>query len=339
MASPTDFLHPAAEPAGEPVASPSRAPSRVPSRAPPGDWSVRIGNFLQSRWRGLTIAIPYLWLLVFFLIPFFIVLKISLAESLIASPPFSPLLEWAEGGALRIRLIFDNFAYLWEDELYVNTYLNSLKISSISTVLCLLIGYPMAYAIVRATPAAKHVLLMLVILPFWTSFLLRVYAWTGILADQGTINSFLQWAGLIDRPIRLLYTEFAVYVGIVYSYLPFMILPLYANMEKLDMTLHEAAADLGAHPVDTFLTVTLPLTIPGIIAGALLVFIPATGEFVIPDLLGGGNVLMIGKVLYGEFNANHDWPVAAAVAIALLVVLVVPMMIYQHFQSGEIRGR
>ena len=299
------------------------------------NWRRHFSDFAQTHWRELTIAVPYLWLLVFFLVPFFIVLKISLAESLIASPPFSPLIEWAEGEALRIRIIFDNFAWLLEDELYVQTYLNSLKISTVSTVLCLLIGYPIAYAIVRAPPGARHILLLLIILPFWTSFLLRVYAWIGILADRGTINNFLMWTGVIDQPVRLLYSEFAVYLGIVYSYLPFMILPLYANMEKLDATLREAASDLGAHPATTFFTVTLPLTVPGIVAGALLVFIPATGEFVIPDLLGGGNVLMIGKVLYGEFNANHDWPVAAAVAIALLVVLVAPMMLYQHFQSRE----
>ncbi|MGR3984357.1 MAG: ABC transporter permease subunit [Gammaproteobacteria bacterium] len=299
----------------------------------------KLDNFLQAHWRGLTISLPYAWLLVFFLVPFFIVLKISMAESLIASPPFSPLMEWAEDGALRVRLLFDNYAYLWEDELYLDTYLNSVKIASVSTVFCLLIGYPMAYGIVRASSPAKHILLLLIILPFWTSFLLRVYAWMGILADQGSINSFLIWAGVIERPVRLLYSEFAVYVGIVYSYLPFMILPLYANMEKLDMTLNEAASDLGAHPVVTFFTVTLPLTLPGIIAGGLLVFIPATGEFVIPDLLGGGNVLMIGKVLYAEFNSNHDWPVAAAVAIALLVVLVAPMMLYQHFQSVDAGAR
>lgn len=301
-------------------------------------WRRRGGDFAQTHWRELTIAIPYLWLLVFFLVPFFIVLKISLAESLIASPPFSPLIEWAEGGALRIKILFDNFAWLLEDELYLQTYLNSLKISTVSTLLCLLVGYPIAYGIVRASPGARHILLLLVILPFWTSFLLRVYAWIGILADRGTINNFLIWAGVIDQPVRLLYSEFAVYLGIVYSYLPFMILPLYANMEKLDATLREAASDLGAHPATTFFTVTLPLTVPGIVAGSLLVFIPATGEFVIPDLLGGGNVLMIGKVLYGEFNANHDWPVAAAVAVALLVVLVAPMMLYQHFQARQMEA-
>lgn len=302
----------------------------------------RIGPFLeelaaklQSGWKTVVVVLPYVWLLIFFLAPFFIVLKISVAESIIASPPFSALVEFAKDGALTVRLVFDNFSYLWQDEFYVDTYINSLKISTISTVLCLLLGYPMAYGIVRAQPTAKNILLLLVILPFWTSFLLRVYAWMGLLADQGTVNSFLTWLGVIDAPIRMLYTDFAVYVGIVYSYVPFMILPLYANMEKLDMTLNEAAADLGARPMTTFLTVTLPLTIPGIVAGSLLVFIPATGEFVIPDLLGGGNVLMIGRVLYNEFNANHDWPIASAVAIVLLLVLVVPMMIYQYVQSKE----
>lgn len=296
----------------------------------------RVSNRLQSGWKTVVTIVPFFWLLIFFLLPFFIVLKISLAELRIASPPFTSLIQWADDGAMTIRLVFDNFAYLWEDELYVNTYLNSIKIAFFSTILCLLLGYPMAYAIIRSSPTTKNILLLLIILPFWTSFLLRVYAWMGILADQGTVNSFLIWLGVIDQPIRMLYSTFAVYVGIVYSYLPFMILPLYANMEKLDMTLHEAAADLGARPVHTFLTVTLPLTLPGIIAGSLLVFIPATGEFVIPDLLGGGNVLMIGRVLYSEFNANTDWPVASAVAIALLLVLVIPMMIYQHVQSKEV---
>ena len=265
-------------------------------------------------------------------------LKISFAGSVIASPPFTSMIEWVDEGVMHIRVVTDNYAYLWEDDLYVKTYLNSLKISSISTILCLLIGYPMAYAIVRSSHTTKHILLMLIILPFWTSFLLRVYAWMGLLADQGTINNLLITLGIIDQPIRMLYTQFAVYLGIVYSYLPFMILPLYANMEKLDLTLHEAAADLGAKPMTTFLTVTLPMTVPGIVAGSLLVFIPATGEFVIPDLLGGGNSLMIGKVLYSEFHSNHDWPIASAVAIALLVVLVAPMMLYQHMQSKESDG-
>ena len=286
-------------------------------------------------WRDAMIGIPFFWLLVFFLVPFLIVLKISVAESLIASPPFSSLVEFLDDGTVTMRLVLENYAYLWEDPLYIKTYLNSIRISTISTTVCLLIGYPIAYAIVRSSPTTRFVLLMLIILPFWTSFLLRVYAWMGLLSDQGTINNILIWLGLIDRPVRLMYSEFAVHIGIVYSYLPFMILPLYANMEKLDISLVEASADLGARPVITFLTVILPLTVPGMVAGSLLVFIPATGEFVIPDLLGGGNVLMIGRVLYNEFHANHDWPVASAVAIMLLVVLVVPMMIYQHIQSKQ----
>ena len=298
----------------------------------------RLLRSLQNNWKSVVVFIPYFWLLLFFLAPFFIVLKISLAEPAIASPPYQPMTLWVDDGIVQIKLVFENFVYLWEDDLYFNTYINSIKISSISTLLCLLIGYPMAYAIVRASHTYKHILLMLIILPFWTSFLLRVYAWMGLLADQGTINNILIFFGIIDDPVRLLYTPFAVYVGIVYTYLPFMILPLYANMEKLDGALREAAADLGARPAATFLTVTLPLTIPGIVAGSLLVFIPATGEFVIPDLLGGGNVLMIGRLLYNEFTANHDWPVASAVAIALLIVLVLPMMLYQYVQGKEVEG-
>ncbi|HJP11539.1 MAG TPA: ABC transporter permease subunit [Arenicellales bacterium] len=267
--------------------------------------------------------------------PFLIVLKISVAESLIASPPFSSLFEILDNSTVTMRLAFENYSYLWEDPLYIKSYLNSIRISTISTALCLLIGYPIAYGIVRSTSTTRFVLLMLIILPFWSSFLLRVYAWMGLLADRGTINNILIWLGLIDQPLRLMYSELAVHIGIVYSYLPFMILPLYANMEKLDGSLVEVSADLGARPMITFLTVTLPLTVPGMVAGSLLVFIPATGEFVIPDLLGGGNVLMIGRVLYNEFNANHDWPVASAVAIVLLLVLVVPMMIYQHIQSKQ----
>jgi putrescine transport system permease protein len=298
----------------------------------------RLLRSLQNNWKSVVVFIPYFWLLLFFLAPFFIVLKISLAEPAIASPPYQPMTEWADDGIIQIKLVFENFLYLLEDDLYFNTYINSIKISGISTLVCLLIGYPMAYAIVRARHTYKHILLMLIILPFWTSFLLRVYAWMGLLADQGTINNLLIYFGIIDDPVRLLYTPFAVYVGIVYTYLPFMILPLYANMEKLDESLREAAADLGARPAITFLTVTLPLTIPGIIAGSLLVFIPATGEFVIPDLLGGGNVLMIGRLLYNEFTANHDWPVASAVAIVLLIVLVLPMMLYQYIQGKEVEG-
>ena len=250
-----------------------------------------------------------------------------------ASPPFSKMIEWVDGSVITIRLVFDNFIYIFNDPLYASTYLNSVKIALISTFLALLIGYPIAYAIVRSKPVTKQLLLFAVILPFWTSFLLRVYAWMGLLADQGTINNILIYLGITDTPIRLLYTEFAVYIGIVYTYLPFMILPLYANMEKLDGSLNEAAADLGSGPINTFFRITLPLSMPGIIAGSLLVFIPATGEYVIPDLLGGGNVQMIGRQLYNEFARNIDWPVASAVAIVLLLLLVLPMAIYQHYQA------
>jgi putrescine transport system permease protein len=223
-------------------------------------------KFLQQNWQSVVVLVPFVWLILFFLAPFLIVLKISVAESLIASPPFSDLLDWSKEGLPAITIKTDNYAYLWEDELYINTYFNSIKIASICTLACLLLGYPMAYAIVKTEGTTKYVLLLLIILPFWTSFLLRVYAWMGLLADQGTINDLLLWIGFIDKPIRLLYSEFAVYIGIIYTYLPFMILPLYANMEKLDIELHEAAADLGAKPTSTFFTVTLPLTLRWFIA-------------------------------------------------------------------------
>jgi len=299
-------------------------------------WILKFARWVQVNLRSVMIGFPFVWLLLFFLIPFFIVLKLSFAESIIASPPFSSLLDWSRGGWPSIVLNTDNFLYLYEDDLYLKTYLNSLKIAFICTIICLLMGYPMAYGIVRTQGTARYILLLLIILPFWTSFLLRVYSWMGILADQGTINDLLLWMGLIDKPIHLLYKPIAVYIGIVYTYLPFMILPLYANMEKLDGSLLEAATDLGAKPVSTFFTVTLPLTLPGIIAGCLLVFVPATGEFVIPDLLGGGNVLMIGHLLSSEFNANHDWPLASAIAVVLLIVLVVPMMLYHRVQASEV---
>ena len=300
---------------------------------------THLSNWLNRHWKRFIIAIPFLWLLFFFLAPFFIVAKISLAELTITSPPFTKMIEWADGTILTIRIVFDNFIYILEDPLYANTYFNSLKIAAISTAICLIFGYPIAYGIVRSSPVTKQLLLFAVILPFWTSFLLRVYAWMGLLADQGTINSILISIGLIDSPIRMLYSDFAVYLGIVYTYMPFMILPLYANMEKLDRALNEAAADLGAGPIGTFFQITLPLTLPGIVAGSMLVFIPATGEFIIPDLLGGGNVQMIGHLLYNEFARNVDWPVASAVAIVLLFFLVLPMAIYQHYQGKNTEVR
>jgi putrescine transport system permease protein len=280
---------------------------------------------------------PTLWLVLFFMVPFIIVLKISFSESVLAMPPYLPLWQWVGERALAVRLNFTSYNYLFTDSLYVSSYLYSLKVAAVSTVCCLLLGYPMAYGIARASVTRRNVLLMLVILPFWTSFLLRVYAWIGLLKSNGVINNVLLALGVIHEPITMMQTDFAVYIGIVYSYVPFMILPLYANLEKHDHTLLEAAADLGASPTKAFFRITLPLSIPGIVAGALLVFIPAVGEYVIPSLLGRSDQLMIGRVLSDEFFANRDWPVASAVAIAMLVLLVVPIMLFQRYQNRELR--
>jgi putrescine transport system permease protein len=296
---------------------------------------MRLLRRLGLTGRGLVIAIPSLWLLLFFLIPFIIVLKISFAETAPSVPPYTPLFQWVEEHYVQLRLNFGNFLFLAKDSLYVAAFLSSLKVASISTLFCLLIGYPMAYGIARATPAWRNVLMMLVILPFWTSFLVRVYAWMGLLRNNGVINNVLMSLGIINEPIVMINTDFAMYVGIVYSYLPFMILPLYANLEKHDLTLLEAAVDLGSRPFRAFLQITLPLSKPGIIAGSMLVFIPAVGEFVIPRLLGGTDSLMIGRVLWDEFFSNRDWPVASAVAICLLVALVIPIMIFQRYQRQE----
>jgi putrescine transport system permease protein len=296
---------------------------------------TRLQRLVARFGRGAVIGVPYVWLLLFFLLPFLIVLKISFAEFRIGVPPYTPLLEWLEGGYLQIRLALGNYVFLADDPLYVLAYLSSLKVAAVSTLIALVIGYPMAYAIARASPSWRAVFLLLVILPFWTSFLIRVYAWIGILKNNGLINTALMSLGLIDDPLPLLNTEFSLYVGIVYSYLPFMVLPLYATLEKMDVSLIEAAADLGCRPLRVFLTVTLPLSMPGIVAGSMLVFIPAVGEFVIPDLLGGADTLMIGKVLWSEFFNNRDWPVASAVAIAMLVLLVIPIVIFQHYQQRQ----
>jgi putrescine transport system permease protein len=281
--------------------------------------------------RGRTgvIAVPYLYLLLFFLIPFVIVLKIAFSDSRIGMPPYEPLWQYAGDKIVQIKLNLANFAFLVEDSLYWKAYLTSIWVAFVSTILCLLIGYPMAYAIARASTTRRNVLLLLVILPFWTSFLLRVYAWIGLLKNNGLINNTLIALGIIDQPIQMLQTNFAVYIGIVYSYLPFMILPLYATLEKMDLTLLEAAADLGSRPWKSFLRITLPLSLEGIVAGCMLVFIPAVGEFVIPSLLGDPGMLMIGKVLWTEFFNNRSWPVASAVAIALLLFLVIPFMVYE----------
>jgi putrescine transport system permease protein len=274
--------------------------------------------------RRAVLVLPFAWLLLFFLAPFFIVLKISVAESAIGIPPYTPLFS-VDAGGWHLHLSLGSYDFLISDSLYLRAYLDALKFAAVSTLASLLLGYPLAYGIVRAPRRWRGALLLLVILPFWTSFLIRVYAWIGLLKGNGLINNTLLALGVIDAPLTLLNNAFAVYVGIVYSYLPFMVLPLYAQLEKLDPALLEAAADLGCRPSHAFARVTLPLSLPGIAAGALLVFIPAVGEFVIPDLLGGPDTLMIGKVLWDEFFTNRDWPVASAVATAMLLLLILPM--------------
>ncbi len=273
--------------------------------------------------------------MLFFLAPFVIVFKISLADPIIAQPPFTPFFNEGSDGGFSIYTTFDNFLYLFQDSLYFVTYLNSVKLAFIATLFTLLIGYPIAYGIARSPQPTRNILLLLVVIPFWISFLLRVYSWMGILKTNGLINGFLLWLGVIDQPLELLYTDTAVYIGMVYSYLPYMILPLYANLVKLDIRLLEAASDLGAKKWQGFIDVTLPLSIPGIIAGCLLVFIPAIGEYVIPALLGGADTLMIGRVLFDEFFLNRDWPVASAVAIVLLLLLVLPIVYFQKKQAQE----
>jgi putrescine transport system permease protein len=285
--------------------------------------------------RGLVVFLPYAWLLLFFVVPFLIVLKISFSDIDLAIPPYKPLWTWDGEHAPTITLNFNNYAFLFTDRLYLKAFLNSLKVAFLSSIFCLLLGYPMAYGIARARPAVRNVLLMLVVLPFWTSLLLRVYAWIGLLKANGVINNVLMSLGVIHEPLTMLYTPFAMYVGIVYSYLPFMILPLYANLEKMDWQLIEAAEDLGCRPWRAFCAITLPLSRNGILAGSMLVFIPAVGEFVIPALLGGPNALMIGRILWDEFFSNRAWPVASAVAILLLLLLVPFMMWYQSIQARE----
>jgi putrescine transport system permease protein len=273
----------------------------------------------------LVIALPYLWLVVFFLVPLGLVLGLSLGTN---APDLAPPVE--------LGVSFASFKLLFTDDLYLAAWLSSLRIAATSTLVCLLLGYPMAYAIARATPSRRPLLLTLVILPFWTSFLIRVYAWMGLLSENGILNQFLRWSGLVSDPGTILGTDWAVHLGIVYAYLPFMVLPLYSALEKLDWGLLEAASDLGAKPLAALLTVTLPLSLPGIVAGCLLVFIPAVGEFVIPDLLGGTRTLMIGKVLWDEFFTNSDWPLASAVAICLLILLVGPILLFQRQQERSL---
>ena len=290
----------------------------------------------------LMVRVPFLWLGVFFLVPFLIVIKISLSQTAIAMPPYVPTLDLAAGWAgiqeFFAGLGFDNFATLLSDDIYALSYLKSLQVAAVSTAILLVIGYPLAYAMARAPRWLQSVLVTLVVLPFWTSFLIRVYAWINILQTDGLLNRALRAIGLIDAPVAWLASDTAIYIGIVYSYLPFMVLPLYATLEKLDETLLEAAADLGAPRWQAFWRVTAPLSLPGVAAGALLCFIPIIGEFVIPDLLGGSDSLMIGQTLWTEFFSNKDWPVASAIAVVLLLALVVPIAIYQNLQMKNIEG-
>ena len=292
------------------------------------------GDFAPNKdqlWRRVAVAVPYLWLLVFFLAPFAIILKISLADPVIAQPPFTPTFD-ANGD---LAASADNFRFLLTDKLYAITYLRSMVMAGAATILCLALGFPMAYGIARSAPATRSLLLLLIVLPFWISFLLRVYAWMGLMNNYGVINNLLMWLGVIDQPIQLMYTDFAIFVGLTYSYLPFMILPLYATLERMDLDLVEAAQDLGASRTRAFWDVTWPLARPGVIAGCLLVFIPAMGEYVIPYLLGGSESLLIGRVLFDEFFVNRDWPLASAVAIVLLLLLVVPIVLFQRYQARD----
>jgi putrescine transport system permease protein len=298
-------------------------------------WPVRRFNLTG---RTAVVAGPFIWLLLFFLVPFLLVVKISFADLQLGIPPYTELTAFTDG-VLRITLDISHYAFLLKDSLYFATYVNSVVVAAISTLLCLLLGYPMAYYIARSNPSTRNVLMMAVMLPFWTSFLIRVYAWIGILKNNGLLNNFLITIGLIHTPIELYRTNTAVYIGMVYSYLPFLVMPLYAHLVKMDLTLLEAAYDLGAKPWKAFWQITLPLSKNGIIAGCLLVFIPAVGEYVIPELLGGANTLMIGRVMWNEFFDNADWPMASAVTCAMVLLLLVPMALFQYSQAKALEDK
>ncbi|WP_156958157.1 ABC transporter permease subunit [Pseudomonas knackmussii] len=292
----------------------------------------------MPRGRHAVIGVPFFWLLLFFLLPFAIVVKISMSSADVAIPPYTQIFQYADQ-TLQVVLNLGNYLMLTDDPLYIDAYLGSLKMAAISTFICLLIGYPMAYGIARASKEMQTVLLLLIMMPTWTAILIRVYAWMGILSNNGLLNSFLIWLGGIHEPLTILNTNLAVYIGIVYSYLPFMVMPLYANLVKHDMSLLEAASDLGARNMTSFWKITVPLSKNGIIAGCMLVFIPAVGEFVIPELLGGPETLMIGKVLWQEFFNNRDWPVASALAVVMLAILIVPIILFNKNQAKELEGK
>jgi putrescine transport system permease protein len=298
----------------------------------------RMPERLMRHGKWLIILPPMLYLLVFFLIPFAFALKISFADTAVHVPPFTDILSIGSDWHIHLTLSLGNFKYLFTDEVYGLSYVYSIRTAFFSTLVCLVLGYPMAYAIARTSKSTQNLLLLVIILPFWTSFLLRVYALEGIIRETGLLNSALLWLGIIHQPLKIMHSTLAVYLGIIYSYLPFMVLPLFATLEKLDHSLNEAAADLGSPPWRTFIDVTLPLSMPGVIAGSMLVFIPAVGEFVIPTLLGGPDNLMIGRVLWDEFFGNRDWPVASAVAVAFLIFLVGPIALYQHYSTKQLEA-
>src|SRR5580658_2970568 len=306
-------------------------------RAHPGQHAAR-AEWMKGSGKWLIILPPLLFLLVFFLLPFAFALVISFADTAVRIPPFSDILSVSPDWHIHLTLNLGNFKYLFSDEVYGLSYYYSIKTAFFSTLICLGLGYPMAYAIARTSRSTQSILLLVIILPFWTSFLLRVYALEGIIRETGLLNTALIWLGIIHEPLKIMHSTLAVYLGIIYSYLPFMVLPLFATLEKLDYSLLEAAADLGSPPWRTFIDVTLPLSMPGVIAGSMLVFIPAVGEFVIPTLLGGPDNLMIGRVLWDEFFGNRDWPVASTVAIAFLVLLVGPIALYQHYSTKQLES-
>jgi len=316
--------------------APELTPRGVPAAA--AAWRRRVDAVFRRYRHWLIILPPFLFLTVFFVIPFLFAFKISFADSTIGIPPYTPLFGPIQDNHINISISTDNYDYLFTDDLYILSYLYSVRTAFFATLICLLVGYPMAYAMSRASKTTQNLLLLIIILPFWTSFLLRVYALETIVRENGLLNETLLWLGVIDHPLRIMRTTGAVYLGIVYSYLPFMVLPLYATLEKLDHSLVEASADLGQPPWRAFIDVTLPLSLPGVIAGSMLVFIPAIGEYVIPSLMGGPNSLMIGRVLWDEFFSNHDWPVASAVAIAFVVLLVGPIAIYQHYTVKQLEA-
>ena len=290
---------------------------------------------LMPSGRTVAIAAPFLFLLLFFMIPFVVVMQISVVDSRLGVPPYTDLMQWSDG-VLALKFNFAHYVTVLTDSLYFDAYVGSLKVALITTVICLLIGYPAAYFIARSNPHTRNLLMMAVMLPFWTSYLIRIYAWIGILKDQGLLNNFLLWLHVIDEPLRLFHTNTAVYIGMVYSYLPYLILPLYAHLVRMDYTLLEAAHDLGARPWKAFVTITIPLSMRGIIAGSLLVFIPSVGEYVIPEILGGADTLMVGRLMWEDFFNNMDWPVASSATGIMVILLLFPIAVFQHMQSKAI---